>query len=428
MQKVIDYINNNISQKDKVILGVSGGPDSMCLLDLLCKEKINVICAFVDHNTRKEIKKEKDYVENYCKKHNIIFEYHKIEERITKDFENKARKIRYEFFKSLKDKYSAKYILTAHHADDQIETILMRLVRGSNLNGYAGIKMKEKDYIRPLLLCDKTEILSYLKKNNIKYFVDKTNNKDEHTRNRFRHNIIPYIKKENPNVSEKFRKFSNELYEYNNFVNEYIENKKLIKNNEINITLLKKESNFIQKKVIEALIRTIQEKDLLEVSDKNTEDILKVINSRKPNLQIDLNNGYIAKKDYNIFNIEKENINEDFNKIFNDYFENDKYLIKKVKENNKKSNFVLRLDLKDVILPLYIRNKKESDKIELKNLGTKKVKDIFINEKIPLSKRKTIPMLCDSTGKILWIIGIKKSKFDKEINEKYDIILLAERK
>ena len=429
MKESIEYLNALLKENDTVIVACSTGPDSMCLLFLMqnLSKKINIICAHINHNVRKQSIKEYNYLEDYCKKNNIVFEGTSINEKYANNFEEQAREFRYNFFESLYKKYNAKYIMTAHHGDDEIETILMRITRGSNLSGYVGIKINDGKYVRPLLYTTKDEIIKCLKDNNIKYFIDKTNKQNIHTRNRYRKFVNNFLKKENKNIHKKYLKFSNELENYDNFINKYIKNKKLINNNKVDLNKLLKEDNLIQRKVIELLIKEIQKDDLLDVSDNVTNEVLKMIASKKSNNHINLNNGYIARKDYNFLSIIKEKNNETYEVLFDDYFENDEWIIAK-KDSDKKSNFVLRLDSNDIKLPLIIRNKKDSDKIYVKNLGTKKVKDIFINEKISIDKRKTYPILVDSNNTVLWLPGLKKSKFDKEKNEKYDIILTSERK
>ena len=129
---------------DIIVIGCSAGPDSMALVDMLLKirEKyeLSLIIAHVNHNVREESYEEAEYVKKYCESNNIVFETMIIEEYGDDNFENEARTIRYNFFDSLIQKYNADYLMTAHHADDLIETILMRMVRGSNLSGYAGFK------------------------------------------------------------------------------------------------------------------------------------------------------------------------------------------------------------------------------------------------------------------------------------------------
>ena len=228
MKKVYEFIKEElkVTPNDSVIIGVSGGADSMTLLHILLKVReathFNIVCAHVNHGMRKESDDEKVMVEQFCKINNVGFEYMKIEEYSDDNFHNEARTIRYGFFESLLKKYNSKYLLTAHHGDDLIETVLMRLVRGSTLKGYAGFsKMKcEKEYyvLRPLIYVTKDQILEYAKTNKIQYAVDKSNDKDTYTRNRYRKYVIPFLKEEESAVHEKVLKYSETLHEYSNFI------------------------------------------------------------------------------------------------------------------------------------------------------------------------------------------------------------------
>ena len=173
MKETLNYLNELLKKDDVIVVATSGGPDSMCLLNVLnsLQEKLNLklICAHVNHNLRKESEYEKEFVENFCLKNNIIFEYTKFENYKNNKFsEAEARKKRYDFFEKTINKYNGKYLITAHHGDDLIETILMRIVRGSNLKGYTGFtKINKKDnyyIVRPLINLDKKMILNYLRK------------------------------------------------------------------------------------------------------------------------------------------------------------------------------------------------------------------------------------------------------------------------
>ena len=176
MNKELEFLKENINKNDIVVVACSGGPDSMCLLSLVneIKNELNlkIIVAHVNHKLRVESEEEKEMVENYSKENNLIFELLEINKYTNNKFsEEDARKRRYDFFNKLIKKYNANVLLTAHHGDDLIETILMRLTRGSNLSGYIGIKMinKNDEYkiLRPLLSTTKDNILDYLNKNNI---------------------------------------------------------------------------------------------------------------------------------------------------------------------------------------------------------------------------------------------------------------------
>ena len=161
-------INNlNIEENEPLVVGCSSGPDSMALLHYLKKNTNNkIICCHINHNIRKQSIEEEQYLKNYCIKENIIFENTTIKKYKENNFENEARKRRYEFYEKILNKYHSKYLFLAHHGDDLIETILMKIERGSNLEGYAGIKeithINNYYIIRPLLKYTKED----LKENN----------------------------------------------------------------------------------------------------------------------------------------------------------------------------------------------------------------------------------------------------------------------
>ena len=190
MNDILEKLKN-LPNDISIVIAVSGGPDSMALLNLLNvikKEKnIKIICAHVNHNLRKESKAEAKMVKDYCTQKNIIYEYMEIKE-YKGNTENYAREKRYEFFENLLKKYNSKYLFTAHHGDDLIETVIMRLIRSSSLKGYSAFSeiTEKKDYkiYRPLITKTKEEIFNYVKNNNLPYAIDKTNDSDFLTRNR----------------------------------------------------------------------------------------------------------------------------------------------------------------------------------------------------------------------------------------------------
>ena len=174
MINIEDNFKFNIG--DTIVIGCSSGPDSMALVDMLLKVReiyqLQLIIAHVNHNVRSESYDEAIYMKEYCEKNNLLFETMTIEEYGDDNFHNEARAIRYNFFETLINKYEANYLMTAHHGDDLIETILMRMVRGSNLNGYSGFKeivdMGTYKIARPLIKFTKEELLQYNVENNIK--------------------------------------------------------------------------------------------------------------------------------------------------------------------------------------------------------------------------------------------------------------------
>lgn len=218
-----------ISPQDKIVIGVSGGPDSMCLLDILNslkeKLKIEIIVAHVNHMIRKEADEETKYVENYCKNQNIPCYVKKVEvEKLAKEqklgTEEMGRKIRYEFFEEIAKKENANKIATAHNANDNSETILMNFLRGTSLSGLKGIEIKRNQvaslsskeiltYIRPLRECERCEIENYCQEHNLEPKIDQSNFENIYTRNKIRNLLIPYLQKEfNPNIIETMNRLS----------------------------------------------------------------------------------------------------------------------------------------------------------------------------------------------------------------------------
>ena len=289
MNEMFNFLDNLLKFEDHIVVATSGGPDSMCLLSILLsyqkKLNLNIICAHVNHKLRKESEDEKKFVQDYCLKNNVTFEYMEIDSYTNNKFtESEARKKRYQFFDTIVTKYHAKYLMTAHHGNDLEETILMRIVRGSNLKGYVGIpRISENEnykIIRPLISVSKKEILKYLKENKIPYVVDKSNEDEKYTRNRYRKHMLPMLEKEDESVHLKFWKFSEELQSYQRFVQDYI-NKvigNIYKDNYIDIKNLLKEDEFIQGKIIEYVITDIQKDNILNINDKQFKEILKLIN------------------------------------------------------------------------------------------------------------------------------------------------------
>lgn len=441
MEKVLDFLINTIKLRDNdtIVLGNSAGPDSMFLLTALLKikEKINIkiICAHVNHNVRVESDKEQEFLMDYCNNHDVLFETMKIENYGDDNFHNQARNIRYNFFEDLVKKYDAKYLMTAHHGDDLIETILMRIVRGSTLKGYSGFnKITENDgytLVRPLIFLTKDYIKDYDENNNIPYVIDKSNFKEKYTRNRYRLKVLPFLKEEDKNVHEKFIKYSETLEEYDNFINKEIKKTidKIYKNNIIDVNKFLEFEPLIQKKVIEYILEDIYKEDLMIINDKHVKLILELIKSKKSNSTICLPHNIIVNKNYTQLLFSKE-VKEiiDYNiEITKNVLLPNNHKLEIVDEIDSNNNYVCRIDSSEIKLPLYVRTRKLGDKMYLKKInGSKKVKDIFIDCKVSSLERDEWPIVVDSEDKIIWIPGVKKSKYTKLKNEKYDIIIKYE--
>lgn len=430
MDKSLNLLNElEISKNSPLIIGCSGGPDSMCLLHLLSKNNFNCICAHVNHNIREESQEELIFVKKYCQKNAIPFETLELS-KVLNENESYYRQKRYDFYKNLAQKYKTPFILTAHHGDDLIETILMRITRGSTLKGYAGFKKSYKEdnyiFVKPLIFYTKEEILNYNTSNNIPFVLDPSNNDLIYTRNKYRHKMLPFLKSENAQVHEKYLQFSEELNEANNYFERVINNEidKNYKNNCINLSLFLKLDKYLQKKELETILKKVYKNDVDKLQVFHIDSILSLLEKEK-NFSLSLPLDYKAVREYDELKITASSNCQTYCIELKENIElpnGDKIEFLETSLDN--SNNIIRLNSKSIELPLIIRTRLKEDKMEIKNMkGSKTIKSIFIDNKVPLSIRDSYPILTDSKGTILWLPGLRKSKFDSEFNQKCDIIL-----
>lgn len=236
-QKVLDTIikYNLIENGDKVVVGVSGGPDSISLLDILNKFKknkilnIEIIVAHVNHQIREEANDDEEYVRKYCEKNEIKFYAKRID--VIKyannnkiGLEEAGRNLRYDFFDEICKKEIANKIATAHNKNDKAETIIMNILRGSGISGLKGIEpIRNNKYIRPIIECERSEIEKYALKNNLNPRIDKTNFENDCTRNKIRNIVLPYIRKEfNSNIVETMNRLSNLANETEEYIQKQV--------------------------------------------------------------------------------------------------------------------------------------------------------------------------------------------------------------
>lgn len=437
MSDIYNFLNKNflINKNDYIVIGLSGGPDSMVLLNILLKYKYdndlnyNIVCAHINHNLRKESEDEEKFIIKYCKDNNLLLERTKFE--YDKKFtESVGHQMRYNYFEKIVKKYKAKYLFTAHHGDDLIETILMRIVRGSSLSGYAGfekiIDLSDYKILRPLVYITKNDIISYVEENNIPYVVDKSNFDDKYTRNRFRKYILPRLKEEDENVHLKFLQYSDIVSDYSNYLKIEIDKiyDEMIENNCLILDKAKNVSNILLKEVIYKWLSLNYKSSICLINKNHIDNIIKMIYTEKPNIEINLPVKKL-KKEYNkLYFGDNINIIEYKYKIVNNVLLHNNKIIRFVDKSCDTSNYSIYIDSSKVKLPLFVRNIKSGDKMTIKNFkGHKKIKDILINEKIPLSERNGYPVVVDSNDEIIWLPGIKKSSFDSQNTQKYDIIL-----
>ncbi len=434
MEEIDKKILNEFDIFDEtIVVGCSAGPDSMALLSFLFNNtNYNIVCAHINHKVRKESDVEEEYLSDYCALHGIVFEKMDILEYKEKNFENEARKRRYAFYEEILRKYGSHYLFLAHHGDDLMETILMKIVRGSNLMGYAGMKTvsKWKDYyiMRPFLTYTKDDLIAYDNSKGIKFFRDSTNDDINYTRNRYRKKIIPLLKSEDDKVHKRFKVYSDILLEYDAFTKDVVDKELLNVYNDgcLDIEKFKKIHVFLQKNIIFKILSDIYKNPLNVVKNRHVDGILKMIRNRKPNLSIQLPRGYIATKEYDRVYIDKNRLvkSDDYEFELKRHNVIGKWVIERVLDVDSNGNDVCRIDSSKIKLPLYIRNRRPGDAMSVLGLdGRQKIKNIFIEKRVPVMDRQSYPLVVDSENRIIWIPNLKKSQFNSKNSEKCDIIL-----
>ena len=431
---------NLIENNDIIVVGFSGGPDSVFLVEMLKKLKnfinFNIYLVHINHLLRGEdADSDENFSFEYAKKNNLeIFikriPVKEIAKEVGKTFEEVGREERYKFFSEIYEKVGANKIATAHNKDDQIETFLFRLIRGTSLQGLEGIKIKNNNIIRPISEIYKKDILEYLNKNEIQYRIDKTNFENEFTRNSIRLDLIPFIEKRyNIKFKDKIFSLIEEIKEnnQNNSLNltDYTDSK-----NRIILEKIKFLSNFDKKKLFSLFLN----KKNIEVNRNKIDEINSLIKSNGTK-KIDLDKSYRVVKDYahlyiedkkeiSIFNNTKIQLKIPSEQIF-DNFKISVNIVKNLDIPRKKNQYLLDALYNDII---EVRYRKDGDRIFLDENHSKKVKEVFIEQKIPKDMRDRLPIFLYN-NKIFWIYNVKKAyipKINKNENKLIKVLITVE--
>ena len=415
---------NLIESNDIIVVGFSGGPDSVFLVEMLKKLQhffnFKIYLVHINHLLRGEdADSDENFSFEYAKKNNLeIFikriPIKEIAKEIGKTLEEVGREERYKFFSEIYEKVGATKIATAHNKDDQIETFLFRLIRGTSLQGLEGIKIKNNNVIRPISEIYKKDILEYLNKNEIQYKIDKTNFENEFTRNSIRLDLIPFIE-ERYNIKFKDKIFSliKEIREnnQNNSLNlsDYTDSE-----NRIILEKTKFLSNFDKKNLLSLFLN----KKNIEVNRNKIDEISSLIKSNGTK-KIDLDKSYRIVKEYTYLYIEdkKENcvINNNVIQVkipSEQIFDNFKITVSTVENLDipkQKNQYLLDAIYNDII---EVRYRKEGDRIFLGEKHSKKIKEIFIDQKIPKDIRDRLPIFLYNDT-IFWIYNVKKAYIPK---------------
>lgn len=405
MNEVNNILNSiNIKKSTPLIMSVSGGVDSMVMLDYLFKNGFNVIVVHFNHNTRSSNVLDEELIIDYCTKNNL--KYHIININVTTgNFQETARNLRYYHLKQVAKKYKSKFIFTAHHLDDLAETILIKLTRGSNLYGYAGIHSVYTDnsytYVRPLLYLSKKAIKEYAKDQNVPYLDDFTNFETTYLRNRYRHTVMPILKQENEQFLNKVLNYHLQLSKASSFIRKY--SKKYIKNNEIIIDKLIKEDDYI----IENALAILLEDNNINFTYETILKLVTLIKEDKPNLAYDLSNNKLFIKAYNTVLIkeDKERLNLNQELRFGENVLTNMEIVTLLKDDGLDTQEFTKLCYNKLEFPLIVRSRNNGDLLSF-TYGHKKLKDLLIDLKMPKYLRDELMIITDSNDTILWIPNV----------------------
>ena len=431
---------NLIESNDVIVVGFSGGPDSVFLVEMLKKLQhffnFKIYLVHINHLLRGEdADSDENFSFEYAKKNNLeIFikriPVKEIAKEVGKTLEEVGREERYKFFSEIYEKVRATKIATAHNKDDQIETFLFRLIRGTSLQGLEGIKIKNNNVIRPISEIYKKDILEYLNKNEIQYKIDKTNFENEFTRNSIRLDLIPFIE-ERYNIKFKDKIFSliKEIREnnQNNSLNlsDYTDSE-----NRIILEKTKFLSNFDKKNLLSLFLN----KKNIEVNRNKIDEISSLIKSNGTK-KIDLDKSYRIVKEYTYLYIEdkKENcvINNNVIQVkipSEQIFDNFKITVSAVENLDipkEKNQYLLDAIYNDII---EVRYRKDGDRIFLDENHSKKIKEVFIEQKISKDLRDRIPIFLYN-NKIFWIYNVKKAyipKINQNVSKLIKVLITVE--
>lgn len=426
--KVEETINRYkmLKNNDTVIVALSGGSDSMTLLDVLFrlrdKYNLKLIAAHVNHCLRgAESDRDEAFVKNYCEKLSIECRVLKVNvfgcRENGESVEETGRRIRYGFFKSIDE--NAK-IATAHNLSDRVETFLFNLTRGTGTKGLCSIPATRENIIRPLINITKEEIVDYCKENNIPFVTDSTNNSDIYTRNNIRHNVVPVLKNINPGFEHSVGKTVEAVTEDEMFLSSMAEN--LYVNSKLDrgfsVDILSKAPIPVLKRTV---IKILTEKCKSMVEAKH---ILSVIDLLSNGGSVQITNGVTVRVRKSVLDFPKYQEvvpwNVNFSEGVVEYPYGSLFVHKNVTDGTQKCNkqvLLNSIDCDKIVGTVKIRCRQSSDKFRLqKNSLEKSLKKLFNEYSIPPEERYKIPLICDDE-KILWIKGFGASAEVKCTNQ-----------
>ena len=433
---LISYLKNNIhiAATDSVLLAVSGGIDSMVMLNLFLQAKIPIGIAHCNFQLRgQDSFGDEQLVSETAKRHGIAFHVIRFN---TKDYAQKkglsiqmaARELRYNWFEQIRKEHHYIFIATAHHGDDVVETFFLNLLRKTGIAGLHGIKPQLGYIIRPMLFADKASITDYAKKNNIAYRDDVTNVDDHYMRNYIRLHIIPAFQQLKPNFNdtllESIQIIAKQETVFNNHISQIKESilkEDFLGNNAIDLQMLKNISHadvylyeilrpfgFNETQVFDLIscLETTEEKEFVSISHRlvKTRTSINIF----PNVEAKQNTVII-----------QSSAQESFSQVgitMNIYENSDSFIF----ENNPK---IAYFDSDKLSFPMQVRNWQAGDSFyPFGGKGKKKLSDLFSDLKLSGKEKQSMKLLCNANGDIVWAMGLRSDNRYKVTKETKNIV------
>ncbi len=444
--KVKEYIQQYglCHKEDRLLVACSAGADSMALLHFLYQEKerlgVSVAAVHVNHMLRgSESEGDRRFVESFCQDKGIPvyaadIPIPAILEKESGNMQAVCRRERYAYFKEVMQETESTKLVVAHHADDQIESVIMALTRGLLEGGIQGIKrcrpFANGELIRPFLSVTREEIVDYLQRNHQGYREDSSNKKDSYTRNRIRHHVVPLLRAENENIAEAIMHYTEKVQEDEQLLQSYAEQalQELLVEKQrdlwkINIKAFHNQPLALQRRIILLLLKYLYENPNIEQSYTLSNAILKLTQSTDGNATINLPKGALAIREYDQLSLVKAHKETpaliartlpfgqwiDLPNDLRMYIGKAEHAVPTNTTSFAKCYFV---NTSDFALPLHIRGRMDGDRIDL--LGTnikKRVSRLFIDEKIPAALRENWPIITSDDNLVIAVPGLRMSNY-----------------
>ncbi|MBM7097956.1 tRNA lysidine(34) synthetase TilS [Bacillus sp. H-16] len=460
MKRTVDqFIQRHrlIQEGNTVLIAVSGGPDSIALLHYLLEKRmvwnLRLVALHGEHGLRgSDSVEDMTFVKAMCVEFGIECVTEKLNVKNYIDehscsVQEAARECRYYFFERMIARFKADVLATGHHGDDQIETMVMRQVRGAG-SGLGGIPVTRSlgggKLIRPFLNVSKDDILLYCEENGIPYRTDHSNEEDKYTRNRFRKQVLPFFKEENPNVHQRFQSQSEWLHEDDSYLTGLAEEKlsgviteRTKKSIMISVKAFLDMPIPLQRRAFHLILNYLSIDNIrvqaLSIHRKVFIDLLVQAN---PSGHLDFPGDLFVERSYDVclFSTERDTKETEGDKVDEQLpvpgmvtFKRGK-IKASVQENDRAgagSLWVFKSDPGHLPLPLTVRTRKNGDRVVPKGMtGTKKLKDLFIDKKVPRHLRDSWPVVTDREDRIIWVPGIVHTETGSALPKKDKMLYL----